>query len=115
MFVAAAVADGETVLTGAEELRVKESDRIKAMATGLKKIGVRARPLPDGIVIDGTPRFKGGVVESFDDHRIAMAFSVAGLVSEDPIEVRNCNNVATSFPGFTALAESIGMTIRVNG
>jgi 3-phosphoshikimate 1-carboxyvinyltransferase len=110
LFVAAACAEGKTVLTGAEELRVKESDRIQAMADGLKIVGVKAEPTPDGIVIEGGP-IGGGEVDSLGDHRIAMSFAVASLRASQPILIRNCNNVATSFPGFVALANRAGMKI----
>jgi 3-phosphoshikimate 1-carboxyvinyltransferase len=111
LFVAAACAEGQTVLTGAEELRVKESDRIQAMADGLKILGISAEPTPDGIVIEGG-EMGGGVVESCDDHRIAMSFTVAGLRAKGPITIRNCNNVATSFPGFVELARNAGIQIE---
>ncbi|TNE78855.1 MAG: bifunctional prephenate dehydrogenase/3-phosphoshikimate 1-carboxyvinyltransferase [Gammaproteobacteria bacterium] len=110
LFVAAACAEGKTVLTGAEELRVKESDRIQAMADGLKTLGVKAEPTPDGIVIEGGP-IGGGEVDSLGDHRIAMSFAVASLRASQPILIRNCNNVATSFPGFVALANRAGMKV----
>lgn len=112
LFIAAAAAEGETVLTGAEELRVKESDRIKAMAAGLKTLGVKARPLPDGIVINGGARLRGGDVDSFHDHRIAMAFAVAGLIAESSVTIERCDNVATSFPNFPGHAGKIGMSVR---
>ena len=113
LFVAAACAEGQTVLTGAEELRVKESDRIQAMADGLVALGVDARPTADGIVIDGGA-IGGGEVESHDDHRIAMSFAVAGLRANGPVCIKNCNNVATSFPGFVELARKAGIKVRVN-
>lgn len=112
LFVAAACAEGETILRGAEELRVKESDRIQVMADGLQALGVSAEPTPDGIVIQGGP-IQGGEVESHDDHRIAMSFSVAALRAEGEIRIRNCANVATSFPGFVELAQSVGMQLQV--
>jgi 3-phosphoshikimate 1-carboxyvinyltransferase len=111
LFIAAACATGETVLRGAEELRVKESDRIQVMADGLGALGVRAEPLADGIRIQGGP-IGAGTVESHGDHRIAMAFAVAGLRAGGPIEVRDCANVETSFPGFAPLAASVGLPIR---
>ena len=110
IFVAAACAEGTTVLTGAEELRVKESDRIQAMADGLLALGVDARPTADGIVITGGP-MAGGRVHSRDDHRIAMSFAVAGLVAEGSITIDECQNVATSFPGFVSLATEIGFNL----
>ncbi len=111
LFVAAACAEGETVLTGAEELRVKESDRIQVMADGLAALGVEAEPRPDGIRIRGGA-ISGGHVDSHGDHRIAMAFAVAGLRASGPVIIANCANVATSFPGFVALANRAGMKIR---
>lgn len=112
LFVAAACAEGKTVLTGAKELRVKESDRIQAMADGLQTLGVDASPTEDGIVIQGGT-IGGGSVESFDDHRIAMSFTIAGLRASKPIEIQDCANVATSFPGFVELVNSIGMNTRI--
>lgn len=111
LFVAAANAIGETVLRGAEELRVKESDRIDAMAKGLSTLGVVTEVYEDGIKIVGGPT-GGGVVDSHGDHRIAMAFSVAALRAVKPIKVLNCNNVATSFPGFVESAAKLGMRIE---
>ena len=113
IFVAAACAEGETVLTGAEELRVKESDRIQVMADGLSAIGVDATATPDGIVIQGG-RIKGGRVDSHGDHRIAMAFSMAALKAENEIVIDDCANVNTSFPGFVALAAGTGLVISEN-
>jgi 3-phosphoshikimate 1-carboxyvinyltransferase len=114
LFVAAACAEGETVLTGARELRVKESDRIATMAAGLKRLGIDARETPDGIVIQGG-HLTGGEVDSHGDHRIAMSFSIAGLRAGGPITVRDCKNVATSFPGFAELARGAGLGIAVLG
>ncbi|MDT8384939.1 MAG: 3-phosphoshikimate 1-carboxyvinyltransferase [Gammaproteobacteria bacterium] len=114
LFVAAACAEGETVLTGARELRVKESDRIQVMADGLQTLGVDARPTDDGMVIRGGGagcRLGGGRVESHDDHRIAMAFAIAALRASGPLEINNCANVNTSFPGFVALARAAGIKI----
>ncbi|MEW6039020.1 MAG: 3-phosphoshikimate 1-carboxyvinyltransferase [Pseudomonadota bacterium] len=113
LFVAAACASGETVLTGAEELRVKESDRIQVMADGLTALGIEARPTPDGMVIQGGS-LRGGVVDSRGDHRIAMAFSIAALRASGPVEIRDCANVATSFPNFVELARTLGLDIEVN-
>lgn len=111
LFIAAACAEGETVVTGAEELRVKESDRIAVMARGLDALGVRNEVLPDGLRIEGGP-FGGGVVESSGDHRVAMSFAVASLRAAGPIEIRDTANVATSFPGFAALARSAGLAVE---
>ncbi len=110
LFVAAACAEGQTILTGAEELRVKESDRIQAMADGLKILGIDAVPTADGIIINGGP-MTGGEVDSVDDHRIAMSFAVAALRASSPVLIRNCNNVVTSFPGFVSLANKAGLKV----
>ena len=101
------------MLTGAEELRVKESDRIQAMADGLNEIGVKAIALPDGMKIIGGSKIKGGKVKSHGDHRIAMSFAVAGIRSKKTIEIADCENVATSFPNFVELAQKLGMNIEV--
>jgi 3-phosphoshikimate 1-carboxyvinyltransferase len=110
LFIAAACAEGETVLTGAEELRVKESDRIQVMADGLVTLGVAARATPDGIVIQGGP-IGSGSVESHGDHRIAMSFAMAALRASGPVTIRDCANVNTSFPGFVELAAGAGLKI----
>ncbi|NKB31591.1 MAG: bifunctional prephenate dehydrogenase/3-phosphoshikimate 1-carboxyvinyltransferase [Pseudomonadales bacterium] len=109
-FVAAACAEGVTELRGAEELRVKESDRIEAMAIGLRTLGVEVETFVDGIRIQGGP-IGGGRVESFGDHRIAMAFVIAGLRASAPIEINDCANVATSFPGFISTAQQAGIKV----
>lgn len=114
LFVAAACAEGRTVLRGAEELRVKESDRIQVMADGLKTLGVKAEPTPDGIVIDGGP-IGGGEVWAHGDHRIAMSFSVASLRASAPIRIHDCANVATSFPNFLALCAEVGVRVAKEG
>ncbi len=113
LFVAAACAEGETLLTGAEELRVKESDRIQVMADGLQVLGIQADPTPDGIRIQGG-HLQGGEVESHGDHRIAMSFAMAALRAEAPISIRDCANVNTSFPGFAQLATEAGLSIEVS-
>lgn len=110
LFVAAACAEGRTVLTGAEELRVKESDRIQVMADGLQALGVNATPTPDGMVIQGG-NIAGGCVDSHGDHRIAMSFAMAALRAEGVIEINDCANVNTSFPGFVELAAGVGLGI----
>lgn len=110
-FIAAACAEGETLVTGAGELRVKESDRIAVMARGLDAVGVRNEVLPDGLRIEGGP-IGGGIVDSHGDHRIAMSFAVAGLRATAPIEIRDVANVATSFPGFAGLARSAGIRLH---
>jgi len=112
VFVAAACAEGETVLTGAEELRVKESDRIQVMADGLQTLGVDARSTPDGMIIKGGP-FHGGEVESHGDHRIAMSFAMAALRADGDIHIRDCANVNTSFPAFDRIAGKAGLHVEV--
>lgn len=112
LFVAAACAHGETRLDGARELRVKESDRIAAMAEGLAVLGVDAEPREDGMRIRGGA-LGGGRVDSRGDHRIAMALAMAGLRATQPVVIADCANVATSFPGFAALARDAGLPIQV--
>ncbi len=113
LFVAAACAEGQTRLTGAHELRVKESDRIQVMADGLQVLGVDAQPTEDGMVIQGKPMdsIGGGEVHSHGDHRIAMSFSIAGLRANAPIRIRDCENVNTSFPEFKDLATGLGLKL----
>ena len=111
LFVAAASAEGVTTIRGAEELRVKESDRIAVMAAGLRAIGGRIEEAPGGAVIEGG-RLRGGTVESHGDHRIAMAFAVAGAIAGGEVTIRDCANVATSFPGFAELANGCGLTVH---
>lgn len=112
LFIAAACAEGRTILSGAEELRVKESDRIQVMADGLQTLGIDAEPTEDGIVIEGGV-IGSGEVDSHGDHRIAMSFSVAALQAGGSIQVNDCANVATSFPGFVELAAEAGLNIEV--
>lgn len=111
LFVAAACAEGVTTIRGAQELRVKESDRIAVMAAGLRALGVEVEELPDGAVIEGST-LHAGTVESRGDHRCAMAFAVAGAVADGPVTIRDCANVATSFPGFIELAQGCGLPVR---
>jgi 3-phosphoshikimate 1-carboxyvinyltransferase len=116
IFIAASCAEGTTVLTGAEELRVKESDRIQAMVDGLQILGVDAIGTEDGAIIQGfgsEGSFNGGEVDSVDDHRIAMSFTIASLRANAPIVVKDCANVATSFPGFVELASGAGIQVSV--
>jgi 3-phosphoshikimate 1-carboxyvinyltransferase len=114
LFIAAACARGETLVTGAQELRVKESDRIAAMSAGLCALGVAHEVLPDGMRIHGRPQgaaFGGGEIDSHGDHRVAMSFAVASLRASAPIRIRDVANVATSFPGFSDLACRAGLDI----
>jgi len=115
IFIAAAYADGTTVLTGAKELRVKESDRIQAMADGLTILGINAEATEDGIIIEGG-HIGGGTVNSYGDHRIAMSFAMAGIGADNnsKIEILDCENVNTSFPGFATLANQVGLKLTVN-
>jgi 3-phosphoshikimate 1-carboxyvinyltransferase len=114
LFVAAALADGVTTISGAEELRHKESDRISAMAAGLRTLGVSVEELPDGAVIRGGG-LRGGTVDSKGDHRVAMAFAVGAVAAGGPIEILDVANVATSFPGFVPLMQGIGLGIAAGG
>ncbi|MCP3868690.1 MAG: 3-phosphoshikimate 1-carboxyvinyltransferase [Gammaproteobacteria bacterium] len=111
LFIAAACAEGETLLSGAEELRVKESDRIQVMADGLLELGVEAVAKSDGMLIRGG-RISGGRVCSHGDHRIAMSFAVGALQARGTIVIDDCENVNTSFPGFVELASGAGLEIQ---
>jgi 3-phosphoshikimate 1-carboxyvinyltransferase len=115
LFIAAACAHGRTVVTGAEELRVKESDRIAVMAEGLKRLGIDCTPTEDGMIIEGRGEhqhvFAGGEVDSHGDHRPAMSFAVASLRASAPIRIQNTLNVGTSFPNFLELAKVVGIDV----
>lgn len=111
VFVAAACAAGRTVISGAAELRVKETDRIAVMAEGLQALGIDARPTADGMTVTGGP-IAAGAIDSRGDHRIAMAFAVAGLRGGGPVEVHDTANIETSFPGFASLAREAGMDLE---
>ena len=111
-FIAAACASGETLVRGALELRVKESDRLAAMAAGLGQLGVEHQLLPDGLWIRGAEALTGGTIDSCGDHRVAMAFAIAALRARAPIEIRDVANVATSFPGFVATARAAGLGVE---
>jgi 3-phosphoshikimate 1-carboxyvinyltransferase len=116
LFIAAACAEGQTVLTGAAELRVKESDRIQVMADGLKILGVDCTPTPDGMIIEGKGSgavFGSGTIETHHDHRIAMSFAIAGLRASGVITINGTETVATSFPNFTLLAQQAGLNVGV--
>ena len=112
LFVAAAAASGQTRVTGAAELRVKESDRIAVMAAGLRGLGIRVDEAPDGATIHGGA-LHGGSVDSRGDHRIAMSFAVAAQLASAPVRILDCANVATSFPGFVEMASQAGLQIAV--
>jgi 3-phosphoshikimate 1-carboxyvinyltransferase len=110
VFVAAALADGETLISGAAELRHKESDRIAVMVRGLKMLGAAVEERPDGAVIQGGG-LTGGEIDSEGDHRVAMAFAVAAVAAQGPIRIRDTENVATSFPDFISCARSAGLKV----
>ncbi|MBY0563611.1 MAG: 3-phosphoshikimate 1-carboxyvinyltransferase [Hyphomonadaceae bacterium] len=112
--VVAAFAEGETRITGAAELRLKESDRIALMVDGLRACGVDAEELPDGLIVrgKGPKSVRGGAhIRTHGDHRVAMSFLVLGLASRDPVTVDDADMIATSFPGFTAFMQSLGADI----
>jgi 3-phosphoshikimate 1-carboxyvinyltransferase len=110
LFVAAVAASGTTTIRGAAELRVKESDRIATMATGLRALGAAIEETPDGAIIRGGV-LRGGTVDSAGDHRVAMSFAVAGLVATGQVRIADCANVATSFPGFVEQARQAGFAL----
>jgi 3-phosphoshikimate 1-carboxyvinyltransferase len=112
LFIAAAAASGVTVVRGAAELRVKESDRLAAMSAGLRTLGLQVDETADGATIHGST-LRGGVIDSRGDHRIAMSFAIAGLIATEAVRVDDCANVATSFPGFVELAERCGFALTV--
>ncbi|GGE13065.1 3-phosphoshikimate 1-carboxyvinyltransferase [Polymorphobacter glacialis] len=115
LFVAAAFAQGTTIMTGLDELRVKESDRIAVMAAGLAACGVTLKELPDGLAITGTggdPLPGGATVDAHLDHRIAMSFAILGLNARAPVTIDDARPIATSFPTFVAMMESLGATRR---
>ncbi|WP_164073301.1 3-phosphoshikimate 1-carboxyvinyltransferase [Stenotrophomonas maltophilia] len=111
LFVAAAAAEGQTVVTGAAELRVKESDRLAAMATGLRALGMQVDETDDGATLHGGITLGSGTIESHGDHRIAMAFAIAGQISGGEVRIHDIANVATSFPDFDGLARSAGFNL----
>jgi 3-phosphoshikimate 1-carboxyvinyltransferase len=114
LFVAAAAGEGTTIIRGAQELRVKESDRIAVMVAGLRALGVRIEETPDGAVIEGGA-LHGGEVDARGDHRCAMALAVAGAIASSSVRIRDCANVATSFPGFERIAGEAGLRIQTAG
>mgnify|MGYP003322093569 CR=1 FL=1 len=111
--VAACFAEGQTVIKNAAELRVKESDRLHAISQGLIKLKIKHEIFEDGISIFGTSNQLQceESIDSFDDHRIAMSFLIAGIRSNDCIRVTNCKNIETSFPNFKHIMNTIGMKI----
>jgi 3-phosphoshikimate 1-carboxyvinyltransferase len=114
IFVAAALATGETVVRGASELRHKETDRIRVMAEGLRALGIDVEELPDGARIRGG-RFRSGTIDSAGDHRVAMSFAIGAARADGPVRILDTANVATSFPGFAIQARGIGLDITVVG
>ncbi|NNE36687.1 MAG: 3-phosphoshikimate 1-carboxyvinyltransferase, partial [Gammaproteobacteria bacterium] len=112
IMIAAANASGETILSGADELRVKESDRIEAIASGLTALGIKVTTRPDGMTVSGGV-INGGEIDSCGDHRIAMAFSIAAINAKAAITIRDCINVNTSFPGFVDSANGLGCHIVI--
>ncbi len=114
LFAAAAVAEGETVVTGAGELRVKETDRLSAMSDGLVALGVDVEPLPDGLRVRGGT-VAGGIVDSRGDHRVAMSFAVLAARAQSPVTIRDVQNVGTSFPGFATAARTAGLQLEETG
>jgi 3-phosphoshikimate 1-carboxyvinyltransferase len=113
LFIAAAGARGETVFTGAAELRVKESDRLAVMAEGLTRTGVANELAPEGIRIEGGHRLRSAEINSHGDHRIAMAFTIASLLADAPLTIRDVDNVGTSFPGFVETALGCGLDVAL--
>ncbi|MBN9230134.1 MAG: 3-phosphoshikimate 1-carboxyvinyltransferase [Legionella sp. 40-6] len=111
LLIAAAAAEGETIVREARELRHKESDRIAAMISGLKELGIRCTEFEDGAAITGGI-FQGGVVDSRGDHRIAMAFTVAGAIAQSPIKIKNCANISTSYPSFLATTKHLQLNVE---
>jgi len=112
LFVAAAAAEGETRFSGLEELRVKESDRIAAMADGLRRLGIAVEETPDGATVQGGA-FGGGVVESYHDHRVAMSLAMAATIADDDVVIRGVDNVNTSFPGFCECVSGLGAKVEL--
>ena len=100
---------------GAEELRVKETDRISAMVSGLQRMGAQIEETPDGAIIRGDQKLSGATVESFGDHRIAMSFAIAALVTSSEMKILDCANVNTSFPQFVQIAATAGLGIQTSG
>ena len=111
LFIAAASASGKTILKNAEELKYKESDRLSVMSKGLLKCNINSFLYDDGIEITGG-KISGATIDSYGDHRIAMAFAIAGLISKDPITILNTENVSTSFPSFFSLIKDMGLKIK---
>jgi 3-phosphoshikimate 1-carboxyvinyltransferase len=105
--VAASLAEGETVIRDAAELRIKESDRIHSVAEGLNAFGAKVEELPDGLRIQGQPSLRGGYANSLGDHRLAMAWAIAGLLSEEGVSVENMEAADVSFPDFLTVIKQL--------
>ena len=114
--IAAAFADGETIIRDATELRVKESDRLKAVSEGFSALGIKHKNFEDGMSIKGAKDQliidQSISIESYDDHRIAMSFLIAGLKCSKPITVKDCKNIFTSFPNFIEITSSVGYELE---
>ena len=110
LFIACATASGTSKISGIEELRYKESDRIMAMENGLRAIGINVHSSKDSIEITGG-KIRGGKVDSYDDHRIAMSFVIAGLISERSLTIMDTQNISTSFPTFVTILRELGVEI----
>lgn len=105
--VAACLAEGETVIRDAAELRIKESDRIRSVAEGLNALGAKVEELPDGMRIQGQPSLRGGSVNSLGDHRLAMAWAIAGMLSKEGVSVENMEAAEVSYPDFSAVIKQV--------
>lgn len=114
LFIAAAAAHGDTIFSGLQELRYKESDRIETMAQGLRQLGVEVETSSDGMRVRGQEAFHGGVVDSQGDHRVAMAFAIASLKAQKPIFIQRSENIVTSFPNFIPLAHTLGLNLQLS-
>ena len=111
--ILATKAKGISIIRGAKELRYKECDRIKAICQNLKRMNAKVKELEDGFIIEGPSDLEPRKIHTFNDHRIAMAFSIAGLRASGPITIKEANNVATSFPNFISLARQVGINIKL--
>ena len=111
LLIAAACARGKTILKGANELRIKESDRLKVMAKGLQMLGINVEETHDGLIVEGST-LRGGEVDSHGDHRAAMAFAIAGTVATGAVKIRDCKNVATSYPAFIDNLRQVGAQVE---
>ncbi len=114
IFIAAVTAKGKTILRGASELRVKESDRIAAMVNGLRSLGIHVEEFEDGLCVEGSQVFRGGKVDACGDHRIAMSFVIAANIAKESVVIDDGKNIATSFPNFLACCNLLGMSITID-